>query len=419
MTIIVDTSAIGDIEPGPIDSLPAAPQPTDGTSSFKAKAFTFVAALPTFISQVNAAIATMLGYVDNALSAQNAAQSYASTASTGASTATAASQAALATANASLWISGATYGQATNAISPLDLRTYRRNSAGAGTTDPSLDGVNWTAVIAQADRKYASTTANLTVHASHKGYLVEITSGSPTLSLDAVATLGVGWHVTLLNSGYGFPVIDPNASEQIDGATTRVLRPGESITVSVNDTATAFRSTGGYTKGRLCQVAATTTASASATVDLAGIFSANFDVYKIVLTKVRPSATANLILRTSSNAGVSYDSTAGNYAWGKTVQDTGASTSSTGSASDSGLRILDSAASTATASVNGEITVYKPTDGSSYPVLEFRLGAFTATQTLVTGSGSRLSAAAIDSLRFLFSTGNVAAGDFTVYGLCK
>jgi hypothetical protein len=52
-------------------------------------------------------------------------------------------------------------------------------------------------------------------------------SGTWTLSVTAVATLGDGWHVELVNTGTGVITIDPNASETIDGATTMVLTPGE------------------------------------------------------------------------------------------------------------------------------------------------------------------------------------------------
>lgn len=55
----------------------------------------------------------------------------------------AAANAATAVVDAQLWQSGQTYAQGDAVISPIDLQTYRRKSAGGGTTDPSLDPANW------------------------------------------------------------------------------------------------------------------------------------------------------------------------------------------------------------------------------------------------------------------------------------
>lgn len=54
-----------------------------------------------------------------------------------------AANAATAVVDAQLWQSGQAYAQGAAVISPIDLQTYRRKSAGGGTTDPSLDPTNW------------------------------------------------------------------------------------------------------------------------------------------------------------------------------------------------------------------------------------------------------------------------------------
>jgi hypothetical protein len=46
----------------------------------------------------------------------------------------------------SVWISGRTYVIGDLRYSPVDFNTYKRITAGAGTTDPSLDVTNWSAV---------------------------------------------------------------------------------------------------------------------------------------------------------------------------------------------------------------------------------------------------------------------------------
>lgn len=126
-----------------ISALPPAPQPTDDTSTFNAKAFALLAALAGFVTEANA----QAGENNTA----------ASTATTGASTATtkaaeaaatllsciANAQAAAASAGASAWVSGTTYAIGDARWSPADGRVYRRRTSGAGATDPSADPTNW------------------------------------------------------------------------------------------------------------------------------------------------------------------------------------------------------------------------------------------------------------------------------------
>ena len=56
-------------------------------------------------------------------------------------------------------------------------------------------------------------------------------TGTWSLSLLAAATAGDGFHFWLRNDGTGNITIDPNSTEQVDGATTVVVYPGESCMV--------------------------------------------------------------------------------------------------------------------------------------------------------------------------------------------
>lgn len=64
-----------------------------------------------------------------------------------------------------------------------------------------------------------------------------VATGSFTQTLTAAATLGDGWYVYYRNDGAGTIVLDPNASEQIDGATTLSLFPGDACFISCNGSA--------------------------------------------------------------------------------------------------------------------------------------------------------------------------------------
>lgn len=80
-----------------------------------------------------------------------------------------------------------------------------------------------------------------TVVAGDRGKLIDAT-GTWTLTLPAAATAGAGFTFALRNSGAGVITIDPNASEQIDGATTITVAAGASCLVVC--TGTAWRTVG-------------------------------------------------------------------------------------------------------------------------------------------------------------------------------
>jgi len=80
-----------------------------------------------------------------ATSAGNASTS-ATNAANSANAASAASAAINVTANVTVWVSGTSYLLGAVVYSPVNFQNYRRIVAGAGTTDPSADLVNWRAV---------------------------------------------------------------------------------------------------------------------------------------------------------------------------------------------------------------------------------------------------------------------------------
>jgi hypothetical protein len=74
--------------------------------------------------------------------------------------ATAAAASAL-VAGATLWVSGTTYAIGNVRYSPANGQTYRRLTAGAGTTDPSADTTNWVIVNGITSEAILLTTNNL------------------------------------------------------------------------------------------------------------------------------------------------------------------------------------------------------------------------------------------------------------------
>lgn len=115
--------------PPTITAAPAdAPQRND-RSTFSTRVDAFVTWLIAAVAQF-AAVATNV--YNNAVDAYNSATAAAASAAT-----------AVAATNATVWVSGTTYAIGDGRYSPVNFQTYRRRTAGAGTTDPSLDPTNW------------------------------------------------------------------------------------------------------------------------------------------------------------------------------------------------------------------------------------------------------------------------------------
>lgn len=74
-----------------------------------------------------------------------------------ASTMASAAQAAASGAGATAWVSGTTYAIGDARYSLINLQSYRRKTAGAGTTDPKNDPTNWTRIELSFDQEQALT----------------------------------------------------------------------------------------------------------------------------------------------------------------------------------------------------------------------------------------------------------------------
>lgn len=83
-------------------------------------------------------------------------------------------------------------------------------------------------------------TSTYAVTAVDRGYTIDCTSGTFSVTLAAAATLGAGFSFGVYNSGSGSITIDPNASEAIrspaGSATTLVLSQGQGVLVQCDGT---------------------------------------------------------------------------------------------------------------------------------------------------------------------------------------
>jgi len=178
-----------------LSTLPTAPARTDAPATFVTRADAFLAALVTFQSEMNTSIGAMNTDIASvnanvtlasewaikndaavsgtdwsafanasgasptgsakawATTAQDtpvaggeySAKHYSGEASDSATAAASSATAAANTANAAMWVSGQSYAEGDNAISGVNYKTYRANTATSGTTDPSASS-DWVAL---------------------------------------------------------------------------------------------------------------------------------------------------------------------------------------------------------------------------------------------------------------------------------
>jgi hypothetical protein len=166
------------------------------------------------------------------------------------------------------------------------------------------------------------------------------------------------------------------------------------------------------------------TASGSAELDLTSLISSTYDTYFVVLQQLVPSASGQpLLLQFSSNNGVSYDVTSGNYCWAYQFGNIpGAANNTESSTSDVGIVMavgqLDSA--TVWGGISGTFYIHNPL-GGTYTQVD---GNFTAKDNR-DGQGSNRSlcgyhtqAVAVNAFRFrMAGSANIATGIARVYGL--
>lgn len=155
------------------------------------------------------------------------------------------------------------------------------------------------------------------------------------------------------------------------------------------------------------QFIATADALNDATIDFTGFDATAYDAYIFVLQNVRPSgASGNLLLRTSSDGGVSYDSTAGNYG-------------TNGTATTTSIEFA--------AGVGGDANEY----GANGTLLITSANIAQRTSAYFSGGfvdnggalfvqskiGQRNEDAIVDAVRFLISAGTIESGTITMYGV--
>lgn len=435
-----------------ITPLPIAPSRSTDPTNFAIEADAFVGALPVFGTEANAQAA----YLD-ALTAGVDAD---------AASAAASAQAAQAGANIPTWVSGTTYAIGAVVFSPIDFQSYRRKTSGAGTTDPSADGANWqrfsngiAGYIVRSSNYTAANEDQIIANTSGGAFTITLpaspANGAEIFIADAANTWGTNnltigrngqtigalaedmicdisgvnvrivftgstWRVyTQIGGNNGTAVSGPasatgNTLVAFDGTSGRVLRAG----IGAGNTGQVLTSQGAgqlpifaVAPTSMIELIETRTISAAATIDFTNL-SNTYWYYIIVAPTLTVSALGDLWLRTSTDNGVSFAATAGNYAYNSNVITTTQTISRTTAAQ---AVIGNMSVATNTGSLT--LTLLNMATATGFPqyvsqLLDVNATTFNRTEAM----GIRAAAGAVNAVRLLPASGTFT-GTFKLYGV--
>lgn len=155
------------------------------------------------------------------------------------------------------------------------------------------------------------------------------------------------------------------------------------------------------------------------TANFTGFDATLYDNYLFELQSILPvTDNANLIMRTSTDGGSTYDSGASDYAYTAMQRDTGGAGGfdSTGAAQIVLCEIVGN--DTGETGVSGSVLIEGPHLSSNTPVnYKMNHKDSIGRLSITNGGGQRLSAADVDAVRFLFDSGDILSGTITMYGL--
>ena len=162
----------------------------------------------------------------------------------------------------------------------------------------------------------------------------------------------------------------------------------------------------------------TSEASTSASLTVTGLDS-TYDLYAIVISDMVPDTDSDqLWLRMGDSGGV--DSGASDYEYHVQLPNETATTySAVASNGAAQIRLGSTCGSTAGEGAGGVLYLTRPGDGTTYPMVTGTLNIINQSGNYTGGAvvGARASVITLDRVQVLFSTGNIASGRFSVYGV--
>ena len=210
-----------------------------------------------------------------------------------------------------------------------------------------------------------------------------------------------------------------NKVPYFDSATTAATL---SLETTATDSDTSIPTSGAVVDAVSYAFISSVDASNDANINFTGFDASSYDSYEFVLMNVVPATdSVGLHVLTSSDGGSSYDTGASDYSWDSIVQGGGHMTT-TGDTADTefqltgGDKLLGS--STSEYGVSGKLTIYGPhLTGYTFMSFDGLLVDNGGIMRRLIASCARRSAADVDGLRFVMSSGNLESGTISMYGL--
>jgi hypothetical protein len=144
-----------------------------------------------------------------------------------------------------------------------------------------------------------------------------------------------------------------------------------------------------------------------------------YDAYQVVITTLRPATDAqNFLMRVGTGAGPTYQSAS--YHWASQNISETATGSTEGSASDTSIFMGESLSNTAGENSHAIVDFGDP-EVAQRMMVHFKIGFIDDASVLKgsNGCGFWASSTTITAIRFLFGSGNIATGRFSLYGKTK
>jgi hypothetical protein len=191
------------------------------------------------------------------------------------------------------------------------------------------------------------------------------------------------------------PVLVRNAVEQFAPSTTSGLVPIKTITVTSTVASVNFvNGSGGV------------------------VFDGTYRAYLVIGSDIRPvSNSTDLLLRTSTNAGSSYDSGASDYRQSGLSVTSGGTPTGAGSTTTS-ILLCQNMTNNADYGNGLVLYLFNPSGVKRFLIKsEMTVGGSSGQSILQSMTGMRDTTADVDAFGFSMATGDIAAGAFTLYGL--
>lgn len=174
------------------------------------------------------------------------------------------------------------------------------------------------------------------------------------------------------------------------------------------------------------ELLATASASSDSTVDFDNYLDSTYDDYKLVISGYVPGTDdTECFLRAGTGSTPDYQSGSSDYWYATQVESNiGTGNAANGGSGASEIRLDSSGAGCGNdtgESFNCEIMIYNSQDDDIDTYMTFQLGNTRADGASQGGYGfgHYLSSTAVTSLQILASSGNIASGEFKLYGLKK